>query len=109
MSLWQRIQAKLNKQPAALPQLTSPEESANIKAAVEAIEAPPKPPDPVPVRHASRGRVIKETKRPEYDPRRPRGGGRIVKTMPRQLQKLKQAQEKVEDDGDQPKIEELPD
>jgi hypothetical protein len=45
------------------------------------------------------GRVVKGAKRREYTPFSGRKGGRVVKAMPRNLQKIKEAQEKpVEDD-----------
>lgn len=55
-------------------------------------------------RKASRGKVIKGTKPVEFSGRAPRTGGRVVRVMPRQLQKMKAAQEKIEADH-QPKIE----
>lgn len=45
----------------------------------------------------SRGRVVSDTKKAEFQPFRTRTGGRIVKAMPRQLQKVKQGQEKAGD------------
>lgn len=53
-----------------------------------------------------RGRVIKQTRHSEFNPNSSRHGGRIVKVMPRQLQKIKAAQEKVEDDS-QPSVTDL--
>ena len=47
----------------------------------------------------SKGRVVKGTRSAEFHPDMQRHGGRVVKTMPRSLQKIKQAQEKVEDDA----------
>lgn len=42
------------------------------------------------------GRVVKAKSRPEYDPT-PRTGGRVRKTMPRQLRKIKEGQEATDD------------
>lgn len=75
-----------------------------LAESVEAVLAPVEPVKPKP-----RGRVIKETRRPEFDPTKRHGGGRIVKAMPRQLQKMKQAQDKIKDDDEQPRIEDLED
>ena len=44
------------------------------------------------------GRVVRELKRAEYSPNMPRMGGRVVKAMPRELRKIKEAQEKVENE-----------
>lgn len=41
-----------------------------------------------------KGRVVKITAPPEYDPDQKRTGGRMVRRMPKQLQKMKEAQEK---------------
>jgi hypothetical protein len=54
-----------------------------------ALNKPPKP--------KAKGRVIKQTHSVEFNPNS-LSGGRVVKVMPRQLQKIKQAQEKFEDD-----------
>lgn len=54
----------------------------------EVVIEPPQP----------KGQIVKSTRPAEYNPDIIRRGGRIVKVMPRQLQKIKQAQEKVEDD-----------
>lgn len=59
---------------------------------------------PVPASPKSRGRVIKQTRHSEFDPNPARHGGRIVKVMPRKLQKIKAAQEMVEND-ELPKVE----
>ena len=79
-------------------------DAAALHAGVDAISkpAPTKP-------KQARGRVIKEVKHPEYDPRgRVKRGGRVVKAMPRQLQQMQREQEKLDDDS-QPKVEELDD
>lgn len=65
--------------------------------------------EPLPVKKKSKGRVIKQTRHSEFNPDPTRRGGRIVKVMPRELQKIKQAQEMVEDDNKQPKVEDLED
>lgn len=41
----------------------------------------------------SKGRVVKVTAPPEFDPEKLRTGGRVVKRMPRQLKQMKEAQE----------------
>lgn len=68
----------------------------DISEAVEAVLAPPLPAAPP----QPKGRVIKQTRQPEFDPEivNRRSGGRIVKVMPKQLQQIKAAQEKVEND-----------
>lgn len=43
-----------------------------------------------------KGRVVKVTAPPEYSPETKRKGGRMVKRMPRQLQKIKAGQETKE-------------
>ena len=50
-------------------------------------ETPPEEPN--------KGRVLKSTHAPTYDPFQKTKGGRVVKAMPRNLQKLKEAQEKA--------------
>lgn len=45
-----------------------------------------------------KGRVVKVTAPPVYDPEVKRKGGRMVKRMPRQLQKIKQGQETPRDE-----------
>lgn len=62
---------------------------------------------PVVPKPKSRGRVIKQTRHSEFNPNPQIRGGRIVKVMPRNLQKIKAAQEMVEDDG--PKVEDIED
>lgn len=47
----------------------------------------------LPVVNEPKGRVVKVTAPPEFDPEKPRTGGRVVKRMPRQLQQMKEAQE----------------
>jgi translation elongation factor EF-4 len=78
-----------------------PKARLGITNILEEIAKPVPPPKPKP-----RGRVIKQTRHSEFDPNSVRGGGRIVKVMPRQLQKIKQAQEMVESD-DKPSVEDL--
>jgi hypothetical protein len=46
----------------------------------------------------SGGRVVKVTAHAEYEPDKPRRGGRMVKVMPRQLQKVKEGQERIRDE-----------
>lgn len=77
---------------------------ADFQKRVDAVLAPAPAAPPKP-----RGRVIKQTRHSEFNPNSQRQGGRIVKVMPRQLQKIKAAQEKFEDDGQQPSVEELED
>lgn len=45
-----------------------------------------------------RGRVVKVAAPPEYTPSAKHSGGRVIKAMPRQLKKIKEAQEKVADE-----------
>lgn len=58
-------------------------------------------PEPIghtnPLSYQTLGKII-ETKHAEYKPDTTRHGGRIVKRMPKQLRKMKQAQEQVDDD-----------
>lgn len=56
----------------------------------------------------SRGRVIRQTRHSEFDPNPVIRGGRIVKVMPRKLQRIKAAQEMVEND-DKPSVEDIED
>lgn len=89
---------KLNK-PEREPLLT-PEQSAELEAALHPPVLSPQ----------SKGRIIKQTHAAEFNPSPNRRGGRIVKVMPRQLQKMKQAQEKFEkDESEQPGIMDLED
>jgi hypothetical protein len=92
------------REPLILPALPG---SEDIKAKLAEIEKPVPAMPATPRR--SRGRVIKQTRHAEFNPDATYRGGRIVKVMPRKLQKLKAAQEMVEDDGDQPRIEDLED
>jgi hypothetical protein len=87
--MFQRLKAKFKVQELPVRSLLSDEKAAELKAVIAAPPAPPRKP---------RGKVVKGTKRPEFDPRPGRRGGRVVKAMPRPLQKIKEAQEKVEDD-----------
>lgn len=95
MSLLARLKSKLQyKQQESYKPLLNDEEATEIKAAIDTINAPvalePKQP---------RGRVIKNTRQTEFNPVISRRGGRVVRAMPRELQKIKEAQEKpVEDD-----------
>jgi len=56
------------------------------------------PVEPVENPHASRGRFITHTKAPTYRPHDSYQGGRVVKVMPKQLRKIKEAQEATEDE-----------
>jgi hypothetical protein len=89
--------------------LIDPRESAVLQASANAIKQPV-PTKPAPsIRKPGKGRVVKETKRPDYDPRlQGRIGGKVVKVMPRQLQRMQREQEKFEND-DGPKVEDLDD
>lgn len=91
MNLLHRILAKFRRKKSEPEPLLTAEQSAELDAA---IHPPPKP----------KGRVIKQTRHSEFNPDPIRRGGRVVKAMPRQLQKIKAAQEKVEDD-ETPRIE----
>lgn len=97
------ISKLFRRKPAEQPVLSTPAEKEKIQEAMAAIQEPPKPP----VKTQPRGRVIRQLRHPEFDPNPNRRGGRIVKAMPRELYKIKQAQEKFEDDGDRPKIEDI--
>lgn len=59
---------------------------------------PPATPEPVipeiPEEVKKRGRIVKVTARPDYEPDKSTHGGRIIRTMPRSLKKIKEAQEK---------------
>jgi hypothetical protein len=80
--------ARFRKPQKVLPLLT-PEQEAELRAAQEKLSRPP--------RRKPKGRVIKQTHAVDFNPN-PVSGGRIVRVMPRSLQKIKQAQEKVEHD-----------
>jgi hypothetical protein len=95
MKLLQRL---LRRKPQPISVLT-PLESAELALSVERAKAPPLKP---------KGRVIKQTRTAEFNPDPLQQRGRIVKVMPRQLQKIKQAQEKVESDS-LPRLEDLED
>lgn len=99
MNLLQRLKTRFKKQTYkySVPEQTS----EDIKQALEDISKPV-PPKP-------KGRVIKQTRATEFNPDPVRRGGRVVKVMPKKLQQLKEAQEKVESDSDQPKVEDLED
>jgi hypothetical protein len=87
MNLLRKLLAKFRPYQPPLVSNTQLKELARaVQAPVVVAEIKPK------------GRIIKRTRRPEFDPRTGRRGGRIIKVMPRQLQKIKEAQEKVEDD-----------
>jgi hypothetical protein len=86
-NLLQWLKSKLrHKQPELLPPLLSKEQAEEIAAALQPLPLQPK------------GHVVKSTRPAEYNPTASRKGGRVVKAMPRSLQKIKAAQEKVEDD-----------
>lgn len=97
MNLLRRIKAKLRRNKPEHEPLLNPLQAAELDRALRQPAQPPEPPK-------SKGRVIKQTRHSEFNPNPVRHGGRIVKVMPRQLQKIKAAQEKVEDD-EQPRIE----
>lgn len=93
---------KFKPEEFELPKITKPftdEQSDELRLAIKAATAPIKP--------KAKGRVIKQTRHSEFNPDPNYTGGRIVKVMPRPLQKIKQAQEKFEDDADQPSIDDL--
>lgn len=77
------------------------EYSYDIQNALAEIDKPVVP------KLKSKGRVIKQTRHSEFNPN-PVKGGRVVKIMPRNLQKIKQAQEKFEDD-ERPSVADLED
>lgn len=96
------ILSHLKFKPEEPEKLTRPftdEQSEELKAAIKAVAAPliVKP----------KGRVIKQTRHAEFNPEPNFKGGRIVKVMPRPLQKIKQAQEKFEHDETGPTVEDL--
>lgn len=105
MNLLNRILAKFkDKPPQKVTKPFTDEQSEELHAAVKIATAPVIPPKPKP-----KGRVIKQTRHSEFNPDSRQHGGRVVKVMPRQLQKIKAAQEKVENDSDQPRLEDLED
>jgi hypothetical protein len=59
----------------------------------EPVAAPPSEPPALAIE--PKGHVVTTTKKVEYDPTAHRHGGRIVKAMPRELKKIKEAQEKI--------------
>lgn len=96
LNLLRRLLAKLKRNPVEpTPPLLMPEDEHRLQLGVEAILAPV---EPEVVKPRPKGRVIKQTRHAEFNPNPPRSGGRVVKVMPRQLQKMRAAQEKVEDD-----------
>lgn len=92
MKLIQRLKARFR--PAPVEPILTPINDAELAQLAKDVQLPPPPPTP----KQPRGHVIKRAKRPEYSPSSSRKGGRIVKAMPRQLQRIKEEQEKVEDD-----------
>lgn len=94
MSLLSRLKLKFRGKQEQYRPLLNEDAAIEIQAAIDKLNAPvpvvPKQP---------RGRVIKNTRQTEFNPSTSRRGGRVVRVMPRQLQKIKEAQEKpVEDD-----------
>jgi hypothetical protein len=77
------------KRSKEIPSLLSAAQEAELIQAQQKLNRPPKP--------KSKGRVVKQTRSVEFNPN-PLSGGRVVKIMPRQLQKMKQEQEKFGDD-----------
>lgn len=104
LNLLRRLLTKLKRQPAELPpSLLAPEDEHTLQLGVEAVLAPV---EPVVTKPKPKGRVIKQTRHAEFNPNPSRSGGRIVKVMPRQLQKMRAAQEKVEND-ETPNVEDI--
>jgi hypothetical protein len=83
-----QLLAKL-KPSKPISSLLSPEQEAELRREQDKLNKPP--------RSKGKGRVVKQARSVEFNPI-PSSGGRVVKVMPRQLQKIKQAQEKVSDD-----------
>jgi hypothetical protein len=83
-----RLIARFRK-PQTISSLLSPEQEATLRQEQEKLAQPIKP--------RGKGRVIKQTHSVEFNPNSI-GRGRVVRVMPRQLQKIKQGQEKLEDD-----------
>lgn len=84
MNLLQKLKRRLRPEPIIR---IAPE----LGEAAKAVLTPP-PPQP-------KGKVIKGTKRPTFNPvMYGKRGGHVTKAMPRQLQKIKQGQEKLEDE-----------
>lgn len=81
------IKTLLNKLRRSKPKSEIITISEDTAKQIEQVLNPPKP---------SRGRVIKQTKPAEYKPFRTGVGGKVIKTMPRALQKIKTEQEKTE-------------
>lgn len=96
-----RLLAKFRPAPVPAKSLLSPEQTERLREEAQKVLAPVPPPPP-----KIRGRVIKQTRNSEFNPDPARHGGRIVKVMPRKLQKIKAAQEMVESD-DKPSVEDL--
>lgn len=85
MKLLQHLRTKFSRTKSEPKKLLSDEEAQALR---DAINPPPRP----------KGRVIKNTKSPEYSPVNTRRGGRVVKVMPNALQRIKEAQEKLPDE-----------
>lgn len=105
MSL-KNLLSKLSFKPEEfeLSKFTKPftdEQSDELHLAVKLATAP--------IKIKAKGRVIKQTRHSEFNPDPNHTGGRIVKVMPRELQKVKQAQEKFEKDEAGPTLEDLED
>lgn len=86
------------KQPRSSPSILPSSEGEQLKSSVAALQEPPvfvkKP----------RGRVVKGTKKVKFNANTIRTGGRVVRAMPRPLQKIKEGQERPED-ADVPDVE----
>lgn len=104
MNLLNRLLAKLQPKPQNVTKPFTTQQSEELRSAIAAATAPVPKPKPKP-----KGRVIKQTRHSEFNPNPVRRGGRIVKVMPKQLQKIKAAQEKFEDAGEQPAVADLED
>jgi len=85
MNLLKRLRTKFSRKTPTPVSLLSEQEAQALR---DAINPPPQP----------KGHVIKKTKKPEFNPVNTRRGGRVVKVMPKTLQRIKEAQEAIPDE-----------
>lgn len=89
LSLLQRLLAKFRRQDEPVKWQPVNIDTESIDKAMAELNKP------VVVENKSRGHVVKAEKRATYSPNRRRSGGAVVKTMPKQLRRMKRAQEKA--------------
>lgn len=85
MKLLKRLRTKFSRTKSEPKKLLSDEEAQALR---DAINPPPRP----------KGHVVKNAKRPAFNPITTRRGGRVVKAMPKTLQRIKEAQEALPDE-----------